>query len=222
MTGNLAHAGAFSFYFGHHISTIEGGAVTTNDPDLLAVMRSIRSHGWSRDVPNEVRDRWRGEHEVDEFRDLYTFYFPGFNLRSTEVNAFLGLSQLKSFPAALEARSKNFAQYRERLSDYWHQESEHDTLSSFAYGTFVENRLETYRHLRSAGIESRPLICGSMGRQPFWIERFGETRLAVADRVHDHGIYLPNHAHLSSDDIDAADMAVVAHAPWGDAPEWVR
>ncbi|MCB9177164.1 MAG: aminotransferase class I/II-fold pyridoxal phosphate-dependent enzyme [Caldilineae bacterium] len=200
-TGALSLAGSFSFYYGHHISTIEGGAIATSDEHLYSTMLSIRSHGWSRDLPESDRIAWRLEHGIDEFREFYSFYYAGYNLRSTDLNAFLGLQQLRKLPEIVQLRSRNFERYRENLPKLWVQRSEGSFVSSFAYGTFVRNRLELARHLRGMGIECRPLVCGSMGRQPFWIRRYGAMNLDVADRVHDYGLYLPNHAALTADDI---------------------
>ncbi len=200
-TGALSLAGSFSFYYGHHISTIEGGAITTSDDKLYSVMLSIRSHGWSRDVPEADRIAWRKEHDIDEFREFYSFYYPGYNLRSSDLNAFLGRGQLQRLPDIAKAREHNFELYRKALPEFWSQRSERSFVSSFAYGTFVKNRLAVFHHLKSNGIECRPLVCGSMGRQPFWLKRYGVTHLTVADRVHDFGLYLPNHANITPDDI---------------------
>ncbi|NBR42642.1 MAG: DegT/DnrJ/EryC1/StrS family aminotransferase [Verrucomicrobia bacterium] len=200
-TGALSLAGSFSFYYGHHISTIEGGAITTSDDKLYSVMLSIRSHGWSRDVPEADRIAWRKEHDIDEFREFYSFYYPGYNLRSSDLNAFLGRGQLQRLPDIAKAREHNFELYRKALTEFWSQRSERSFVSSFAYGTFVKNRLAVFHHLKTNGIECRPLVCGSMGRQPFWIKRYGVTHLTVADRVHDFGLYLPNHANITPDDI---------------------
>ena len=148
-------------------------------------------------------EEWKQSYDIDEFRNFYTFYYPGFNLRSTDLNAFLGLSQLKKMESIVEIRKRNFDIYKQLLgSSYWCQESNTTVLSSFSYGTHVENRLETFTHLKAKGIESRPLVCGSMGRQPFWIKKYGETPLEVADKVHYNGLYLPNHAHLTLEDIE--------------------
>jgi len=200
-TGALSLAGSFSFYYGHHISTIEGGAITTSDDKLYSVMLSIRSHGWSRDVPEADRIAWRKEHDIDEFREFYSFYYPGYNLRSSDLNAFLGRGQLQRLPDIAKTRERNFELYRKALPDFWSQRSERSFVSSFAYGTFVKNRLAVFHHLKANGIECRPLVCGSMGRQPFWIKRYGVMHLTVADRVHDFGLYLPNHANITPDDI---------------------
>lgn len=200
--GNLSLAGSFSFYYGHHISTIEGGAVTTNDTKLYNLMLSIRSHGWSRDVDSNFKDQWKKEFNIDDVREFYTFYYPGFNLRSTDLNAFIGISQLDKMDEIIKVRENNFNFYNKYLEGkYWKQESKFSKLSSFAYGTIVENRMEVFNHLKKNNIEVRPLICGSMGKQPFWIKKFGHTPLEVADVIHDYGLYLPNHLYLDEEKI---------------------
>lgn len=201
--GAFGLAGSFSFYYGHHISTIEGGAVTTSDRKLYNIMLSIRSHGWSRDVDEDFKMDWKQEFGTDEIREFYTFYYAGFNLRSTDLNAFLGMGQLKRMEEIVKVRHQNFLRYQYNLGDsYWVQTSDYNELSSFAYGAIIENRLEVFKKLKEHNIESRPLICGSMGRQPFWIKKYGVMNLPIADIVHDFGLYLPNHLHLSTENID--------------------
>lgn len=200
--GNFGLAGSFSFYYGHHISTIEGGMVVTNDRELYNIMLSIRSHGWSRDIEPEYETIWKASFDVDEFRNLYSFYYPGFNLRSTDLNAFLGLSQIKKMDHIVAKRSANFEFYKKHLGEkYFYQKSNTSILSSFAYGTFAQNRLEVSHHLKSHKIECRPLVCGSMGRQPFWIKKYGEMHLPNADKIHDFGLYLPNHDKITEEEI---------------------
>jgi CDP-6-deoxy-D-xylo-4-hexulose-3-dehydrase len=200
--GNLSLAGSFSFYYGHHISTIEGGAVTTNDTKLYNLMLSIRSHGWSRDVDSNFKEEWKNEFSIDDVREFYTFYYPGFNLRSTDLNAFIGISQLDKMEEIIKVRENNYNLYNKFLEGkYWKQESKYSELSSFAYGTIVENRMEVFNHLKKNNIEVRPLICGSMGKQPFWIKKYGHTPLEVADVIHDYGLYLPNHLYLDEEKI---------------------
>jgi len=197
--GTLGIAGSFSFYYGHHISTIEGGMVVTDDKELFNIMKSIRSHGWSRDLESTDVEKLRNTHNIDEFRNFYTFYYPGFNLRSTDLSAFLGILQLQKIEKIVKKRMQNFYKYKELLPDFWCQESNTNIISSFAYGTFVENRLELSQFLKRNSIESRPLICGNIARHPFWT---GEKNgLKNADLVHDNGIYLPNHLNLEFKDI---------------------
>ncbi|MQQ09944.1 DegT/DnrJ/EryC1/StrS family aminotransferase [Epibacterium sp. SM1979] len=194
-------AGSFSFYYGHHISTIEGGMVVTDDPELHQVMLSLRSHGWSRDLAPQRQADLQRTHEIDEFRNLYTFYYAGFNLRSTDLQAYIGLQQLKKLDQICDTRAQNFATYKQLLPGFYAQSSDAQLLSSFAYGTLVENRMEVARALKAEQIECRPLICGNIARHPFWTRVYGEQTLPQADLIHDYGIYLPNHHNLTADDI---------------------
>ncbi|WP_282052823.1 DegT/DnrJ/EryC1/StrS family aminotransferase [Phaeobacter inhibens] len=194
-------AGSFSFYYGHHISTIEGGMVVTDDSELHQVMLSLRSHGWSRDLNPTLRDQLQVDHNIDDFRNLYTFYYAGFNLRSTDLQAFIGRQQILKLDDICRVRARNFDTYAEELHGYYSQDSETDLLSSFAYGTLVENRMDVFEHLRAQQIECRPLICGNIARHPFWIRHYGREILPNADLIHDYGIYLPNHHNLSTADV---------------------
>ncbi len=199
--GNHGIASSFSFYYGHHISTIEGGMVSTNDKKFYNLLCSIRSHGWSRDMLEMNKQSLAEKYNKTDFDKFYTFYNFGFNIRSTEINAFLGISQLNKINKIIYKRSENFKLYNNYLKDYWHQKSLTKPLSSFAYGTFISNVNETYAHLKKNNIECRPLICGSIGLQPFWINKFGKTNLKNADFVSTNGIYLPNHYNLTKNDI---------------------
>lgn len=201
--GTMGLAGTFSFYFGHHISTIEGGMVVTDNTEFYNLLLSIRSHGWSRDVDAATHDAWTKEYSVDAVRDLYTFYYAGFNLRAAEPNAFLGLSQIGKIDAYAAVRQRNYQRYVERMpAGHWVQTCEAGFLANFAFGVLAENRQEVHRHLTEHGIECRPLICGNIGRHPFWLKRGGQIDLPMADTVHDYGMYLPNHARLSLEDVD--------------------
>ncbi|TSC72515.1 MAG: CDP-6-deoxy-D-xylo-4-hexulose-3-dehydrase [Parcubacteria group bacterium Gr01-1014_70] len=90
--GDLA---TFSFYFGHQLSTIEGGMVNTNNKDLYNALRMLRSHGWGKDLDSKTRAKFMKKHSIDAWHEPFTFFVPGFNVRSTDLNAFLGLRQMK-------------------------------------------------------------------------------------------------------------------------------
>lgn len=200
--GTVGVAGTFSFYYGHHMSTIEGGMLVTSDYDLFQLALSIRSHGWSRDLDEGPKNKLTSTYQVDPFRNFYTFYYEGYNLRPTDLQAFIGRLQLEKIDEIVSRRRDNFLLYKSLLPGFWAQESTHSVLSSFAYGTFVSNPEKVAVDLAERGIESRPLICGNIARQPFWLKEHEPAVFPVADRVHNHGIYLPNHAALSRDDID--------------------
>ncbi len=201
--GTFGLGGTFSLYYSHQISTIEGGFITVNDRKLYNLLLSIRSHGWSRDLQENIIKDLEKKYYVDKFRALYTFYYPGFNFRSTDLNAYIGLKQIKKLEEIVKIRQSNFNYYKELLNnDYWYQNSGYTRLSNFGYATLARNRFEVYEKLKSMDIETRPLVAGNIGRQPFWIDKFGELKLTNADIVHDYGIYLPNHQGLSTTDIE--------------------
>ena len=200
--GTLGDIGTYSFYYGHHISTIEGGMAVTDDEELYQLMLSVRSHGWSRDLEGSRQDELKKEWQIDEFANLYTFYFEGFNLRSTDLQARLGITQLSRLPAITDIREENFRFYRELLPRFWAQSSDSARTSSFAFGTFVRDRFSLSQELERHGIESRPLICGNLGRHPFWLREHEPFVAPVADLVHSNGLYLPNHADLTHAEIE--------------------
>jgi CDP-4-dehydro-6-deoxyglucose reductase, E1 len=202
MLGTSGLAGTFSFYYGHHISTIEGGMVVTDDLEFHQLMLSLRSHGWSRDLQPSLKAELQKEFEIDEFRNFYTFYWPGFNFRSTDLQAYIGRGQLNRMEDIVLRRASNHNVYQNGLRDFWTQESDYLVLSSFAYGTAVKNRSEVARELEKVGIESRPLICGNLARHPFWLKKNLPLDLPIADFVHDYGMYLPNHASLNQEDVE--------------------
>ena len=201
--GNYGLASSFSFYYGHHISTIEGGSISSNNDEFISLITSLRSHGWSRDLDLEISKGLKDKYNISDFRDLYAFYYPGFNLRSTEINAFLGLQQMKIIDKYCKKRQELFNAYKEELGDFWHQKSKTEFVSAFAYGTLVNNPEEVWKTLKENYIESRPLICGSMGLQPFWKNKYGSYySLRYSDQVHNQGIYLPINADMSIKDVN--------------------
>mgnify|MGYP001218482082 FL=1 len=200
--GTFGIASSHSLYYGHHISTIEGGLVSTNDRNLYNIFMAIRSHGWARDMEKNQKKFLERKYKIDEFKSLYTFYYSGFNIRSSDFNANLGIHQLKKIKNITKIRFKNFKAYKKNLKNFWSQKSKLDSVSSFGYATFVANRLEVYKYLQSKKIDSRPLICGNMGQQPFLKKVIKSQKLINANFVDKFGLYLPNHASLNIKDIN--------------------
>ena len=201
--GSYGLASSHSFYFGHHISTIEGGMVSSSDNKFYNISSSIRAHGWSRDMETNYKKKLEKKYGIDEFKSFFTFYYSGLNIRSTDLNARLGIEQLKKIDKISKIRHLNFARYKNQLPNFWSQKSGLDLISSFGYATFVKNRLEVYKFLKSKKIQTRPLICGNMGQQPFLKKRsFSNKDLINSKYVDAYGIYLPNHANLKFNDID--------------------
>ena len=203
MLGSYGLASTFSFYFGHHISTIEGGMVCTNDDYLAEVLKMIRSHGWDRDINEEAKQKYRSKYNVKEFDSLYKFYYQGFNLRSTDLQAFIGLSQLTKIKQIANKRHENFNRYLELIDNkFWKPVLNQEIVSNMGYPLILSNRERVYQELKNNNIESRPLVSGSMGTQPAWSKTYGESRMKNSTIVNDKGMYVPNHGDLSNEDIE--------------------
>jgi CDP-6-deoxy-D-xylo-4-hexulose-3-dehydrase len=207
LVGTFGNLSTFSFFFGHHLSTIEGGMVCTNDEDLHDVLLQIRSHGWPKNLAAEKEELKARKHGVIEFNRPFTFYYPGFNVRSTDLNARIGLSQMKKIEHVVRRRIENHAIYQARFleADSFHcQTNPRATICSISFAALahdLEHRDRVAEALMSNGIETRPLGGGSMGRQPFWEERYGTQAFQVADRIHATSFMLPNHPLLGPEDI---------------------
>lgn len=202
-TGNFGIMASFSTYFGHHFSTIEGGLVVTDDEELYHILMSIRSHGWSRDLSVDRQKELKEEYNINDFRQLYTFYYPGFNLRSTDLQAFIGINQLEKLDDIIERRNENYNLYHSLIKNsFWKiKPINNNFISNFAYPIITPEVNELAKELFNNGIECRPLICGSMSKQPFWIDLYGKQDLHFADIVHENGLYLPNHPELAEFEI---------------------
>ena len=205
--GTFGDMSTFSLYFGHHLSTLEGGFVCTDDEDLHDILVQIRSHGWAKDLEPEKAERAASERGVIDFNKPFTFYHPGFNVRSTDLNARIGLSQMKKLDRVLESRTRNHCVYQKTFQEAegLHCQSNPKgkicSISFVALANDVEHRERIGRALRDNGVETRPLGGGSIGRQPFWVDRFGLQAFKVADRIHETSFMLPNNPSLEEADI---------------------
>jgi CDP-6-deoxy-D-xylo-4-hexulose-3-dehydrase len=201
-TGTFGVMSSFSTYFGHHFSTIEGGLISTNDFELYEILKSIRSHGWSRDLCKDTQEKLKKENNVDDFRNLYTFYYPGFNLRSTDLQAFLGINQLKTLDIKNQKRYENLLKYHSLIKNSYWKVNFTEFISNFAYPIIHPKKNIVVENLKNAQVECRPLVCGSMSRQPFYYKRYGEKIYSFSDIVHDYGVYLPNNPDMTSQEIE--------------------
>lgn len=201
--GSFGFASFFSMYFGHHLSTIEGGFINTNDEDFYYSLLMMRSNGWDRDLPKKVQDRLRKEHNINEFDSLYTFYLPGFNLRATDLQAFIGLRAIEKLDEYSLKRNNNFKLYKSliRNSKLNIKDDEFKFVSNFAYPLVCEHRDVIIKKLIQNNIEVRPLIAGDMSKKPMWINRYGNLKLPNCELINKCGFYLPNHQDLSFEDI---------------------
>jgi CDP-6-deoxy-D-xylo-4-hexulose-3-dehydrase len=185
------------------MSTIEGGMVSTNDEELYHILLSIRSHGWDRDLPKEKQEELRKKYKVSEFDSLYNFYVPGFNLRSTDLQAFIGLRSIDKLDNYSKIRNSNFKSYINfiNVNELILTEKEGDFVSNFALPIVSKNKKKIIDKLISEGIEVRPLIAGDMSKKPMWYERYGKVSLPNCEKINEFGFYVPNHQDLTTDQI---------------------
>lgn len=202
-TGNYGLMSSFSFFFGHLSSTIEGGMICTNNKGYYNFLKILREHGWDRTASKTLGNQLQKDYEIDDFNRKYTFYLPGFNVRSTELNAHIGLNQLKKYDSFIEKRNKNFNLYQELIdNEHWKINPVEDSLvANFAYPLITPHRKQIADELEKNQIETRPLIAGNIGLHPFWFNIYGKCDLPFANEIHSNGMYLPNHPGLSEDEI---------------------
>ena len=201
--GTFGKMSTFSTFFGHHISTIEGGIISTDDFELYELLLSIRSHGWDRDLSVETQFQLQQDWDVSDFDAMYTFYYSGFNMRSTDLQAYIGLTQIDKLDDWGKKREHNYNLYQDLIkNDYWKPKSYHDSLTSnFAYPVISPHRDEIVKSLQENQVEVRPMICGSMGTQPFYVKKFGRLELPKVTEIDKYGFYVPNHPMLTSNEI---------------------
>lgn len=219
--GTFGEMASFSFYFGHHLSTIEGGMVSTDDEELYDILLHIRSHGWAKDIDPKKEAAQAQARRVLDFNRPFTFYHPGFNVRSTDLNARLGLSQMRKIDWVVERRIENQRVYERRFGDseLFHFPNNEQgvtcSISFVALAASAAHRDAVGKALREQHIETRPLGGGSMARQPFWADRFGSQSFPVADAVHERSFMLPNHPFLGVEDVSFVCDVVLSVAPDG-------
>lgn len=201
--GNFGLMTSFSTYFGHHISTIEGGIVSTNDEEMYELLVSIRSHGWDRDLKPQTQNKLRKKYNISEFNSLYTFYHAGLNIRSTDLQAHIGLGQLKKLDSINKKRNENFNLFQKEIkNDFWKPKPVDSFTSNFCYPVIHPSREKIVNNLLKNNIECRPLVCGSMGKQPFYYERYGVKELKNCNIVDNFGLYVPNNPLLTEQEIE--------------------
>tara|TARA_R100000664_G_C2754008_1_gene141515 strand:- start:786 stop:1952 length:1167 start_codon:yes stop_codon:yes gene_type:complete len=206
MVGTVGDMSSFSFYFGHQLSTIEGGMVNTDDKELLDMLLMLRSHGWAKDLDEQTYQNMVETNGIDDFHKPFTFFTPGFNLRATDLQAFIGLRQIEKANWVVENRNKNHLRYADNLNGYLQfQEWGDHTPVSISFGALAHNtehRREIVDRLVAAGVETRIFSAGNLGLHPFWVERYGEFNAPMSNRIHSCGFFVPNYPEMTSDEVD--------------------
>jgi len=194
--GNFGLAGSFSFYWGHHMTTVEGGMICTNDEEFYKLLLLKRSHGLARELPERFHAEIKKKYPDIDFNFL--FLSDGFNVRNTELHAVLGLSQLPKMNGYIDIRNKNYKGYLDicdNYKDYLHVIRPESGYSSFVLPFFFKDakkKLLFQSCMVEEGIESRPLISGNLLRQPFLSQYYDPANFKNADFIHENAFYIGN------------------------------
>lgn len=209
--GNFGLGASFSFFVAHHMSTIEGGMVCTDDEEFAEMLRIVRANGWDRNLTAKQQIKWRKKFDIEsEFEAKYTFFDLGYNFRPTEITGFLGLYQLKFLAENSRKREKNYLELESLMienPDLISLRHDHiDLLSTFAIPVVCKDAQTREKYLAQfsgAGIEIRPMIAGNMQRQPFYKKYVKELYdLPNTDFLHYNGFYCGNYPELNENDLE--------------------
>ena len=199
-TGTFGICGTFSPYFSHHISTMEGGVIVTNVEELYQIYLSLRAHGWTR---NLEKNNLISNKSDDKFYESFRFILPGYNVRPLELEAAIGIEQLKKVPTFIKARRENakIFQHYFKNDDRFIIQKEIGKSSWFGFSLIINplekslKRDEVVNILNQAGIESRPIVSGNFTKNEvikyFNYEIFED--LKNSDIVHNNGFFIGNH-----------------------------
>ncbi len=186
--GTVGQLGSYSFFYSHHLQTMEGGMIACKDTDDADFIRSMRSHGWCRDLPD---DNKLHEKSGDKFKDSFTFIVPGYNVRPLEMSGAIGSVQLKKWP---EMRNK------EKFKDLpITTQKEIGSSSWFGFSIVLEDKLAGHRdivvkELESQGVECRPIVAGNFMKNPVieYLSFLSNGDYKNADSIHENGFFIGN------------------------------
>jgi CDP-4-dehydro-6-deoxyglucose reductase, E1 len=208
--GTFGIMGSFSSFFSHHISTMEGGSIVTDDEELFHILLCLRAHGWTRNLPkfNLVC----GEKSDDPFEEAFRFVLPGYNVRPLEMSGAIGIEQVKKLPALITERRKNGALMQAVMTDHEELLIQRETGSSswFGFSLVIRpgsrlTRKELINKLTNGGFECRPIVAGNFAKNAvmkyFIFDIFGE--LKNANHVDVNGLFIGNHHYPIDEAIDA-------------------
>jgi CDP-6-deoxy-D-xylo-4-hexulose-3-dehydrase len=204
--GNHGTMSSFSFYWGHHMTTVEGGMLCTDNEDLYKLAVLKRSHGLARELPAKYHEPHKEKYSHINFNFL--FLTDGYNFRNTELHAALGIAQLKHLDRYIDIRNKNHVKFLEIIAPYKEYLSMPDArgISSFCLPFLLKTKASKDRlheKFRIAGIESRPVISGNLMHQPF-IQRFNVNPLDFpnAEFLHQNAFYIGNNQFVGEDRLE--------------------
>lgn len=213
--GTFGLMGTYSAFFSHHISTMEGGMLVTNDQELHHILLCLRAHGWTRNLPKE--NLVCGTKGDDEFEESFRFILPGYNVRPLEMEGAIGKEQVKKLPAFIDERRKNAIHFQELFSNHplfmIQKEIGHSSWFGFSLVTRQNTKIERkkiVKKLTEYKIESRPIVAGNFAKNEvvkyFNHEIVGD--LTNAQWIDHNGLFVGNHQYDIRDRIDLLARAL--------------
>lgn len=197
--GTMGLLGTFSFFFSHHISTMEGGMIVTDNEELYHILLSLRAHGWTRDLPE---DNLLAKKSKNNFNDSFKFVLPGYNLRPLEMSGAIGIIQLNKFKEFLKIRQDNASMFLEIMKKYDDiiTQKEIGTSSWFGFSLVIKpessrSRNDLVKTLNILGFECRPIVAGNFAKNAV-VDYFDyETHddLGNASWIDENGLFIGNH-----------------------------
>lgn len=211
--GNFSLASTCSFYVAHHLSTIEGGIICTDDNRLANMLKLVRAHGWDRNLDEDRQKILRKKNKISEFYAKYTFYDLGYNIRPTEITGFLGNCQIGLINQANKKREQNFLKLAQVIysqeDKYYPMRFDHiEFLSNFAVPVICKSKkiLEELIKKCVGIIEVRPIEGGDMTEQPFFKKYLTDVNKGLtnpnAKLIHNQGLFFGNNPDLTKKDLD--------------------
>jgi CDP-4-dehydro-6-deoxyglucose reductase, E1 len=213
--GTFGAMGSYSAFFSHHISTMEGGMVVTDDEELYHIMLSVRAHGWTRNLPKE--NKVTGTKSDDAFVESFKFVLPGYNLRPLEMSGAIGSEQLKKLPAMVEDRRRNARKFLDLLKAYpqLRTQKEIGESSWFGFSMIVQpdapfRRADVVRVLTKHGIDVRPIVAGNFAKNEVlrWFDYSIHGTLANADDLDQNGLFVGNHHYALDEEFQTLRAAL--------------
>lgn len=186
-TGNFGLMASHSMFFSHHIQTMEGGIITTDDDYFYNMLLCLRSHGWTRHLSKD--------NPLHAKVSAYEFLYPGYNVRPIEMMAAVGIQQMKKIDGFIEQRRENAQIWKDICKTRgWWMQKEIGMSSWFAFAIISDEIEEIKKEFDAKHIEHRPIVAGNFTRSPSikWYDHEIHGELKNADRVHDKGIYIGN------------------------------
>jgi CDP-6-deoxy-D-xylo-4-hexulose-3-dehydrase len=205
--GSFGDMSCFSFYFGHHITTVEGGIICTNNEEIYQLALMFRSHGFTREASTKIQNEYKSKYP--DLNPLFTFSVPGFNMRSTEWNAVLGLEQIKRLDFNIEARRNNLNIWLSNLDpNLYHTQYDVEGNSNFALPLITSPSCDINKVcsiLENKKIEYRlgTIGGGSQTSQPYVLNSNHKIvgNLTNSTYIHNNSLYVGNHPELTKDQI---------------------